>query len=91
MQGERLRIGAGRQVANDPERLRVDHLDGVVVAGADQNVFPILGQGDPARPLADRDRFHGLHRVQIDDADRVVALICDECRVREGWKREQEG
>ena len=54
VQRECLGIRAGRQRADDLQRLGVDDLDGVVVAGADQDVFAVLGQRDAARPLADR-------------------------------------
>ena len=75
VQGEGFGIGARRQIADDAQRLRVDDLDRVVVARADQDRVAVRGHRYAARALADRYGLHGLHLIEIDNADGVVPLV----------------
>ena len=75
MQSERLWIRTRWQIADDAQGGDVDHLDRVVVACAHQDRAAVGGHGNATRTLAYRHRLHGLHLVEIDNADRVVALV----------------
>ena len=44
MEDKQLRIGSRRQGSDDPLTLQIDHLNRVVVAGADQKRTSILGE-----------------------------------------------
>src|ERR1700730_17231601 len=58
-------------------RLRVDHLNRIVIADRDQDELSILCQFDAAWSLADLDRLDDRELVDIDHADRVALLVRD--------------
>jgi hypothetical protein len=60
----------------------INHLDGVVVADRDEDVFLVFGVRNAARPLADLDRLYYLPFVRIDDRDGVALLVRDIMRRR---------
>jgi hypothetical protein len=55
MQDEQLWVLAGWQALHQLHGARVEDLNGVVVAGADQQPAMVLCERDPARTLADLD------------------------------------
>ncbi|MGY4326546.1 hypothetical protein ACVWWG_000960 [Bradyrhizobium sp. LB7.2] len=53
--GEQFGVGSGGQAVHHGLRLRVDHLDGVVVADRDHHELAVAREVDAARALADLD------------------------------------
>src|SRR4029079_13315355 len=52
-----------------------EHLHGVVVAGADQEIFIVRRELDAARSLAHGDRLLHLQRRAVQHGDRVPLLV----------------
>ena len=57
------------------ERLGVENLDQIVVAGADIKLAAILVQGDPARTMANLHSLRDLHFSGVDDRDRIAFFV----------------
>ena len=56
----------------------VEHLDRVVVAGADIEQRAVGVQRDAARALSNLDGLRDLQRLGVDHAQRIVFLVGDE-------------
>ena len=76
-QGEHLRILARGQVGNHLAGGNIEHLHGILVAGADVKMAAVLRQDDAARPLAHRPARRLGEAVAVDHADQVGALVGD--------------
>ena len=78
MDGERLGIRAGRDLALQLQRGRVDHADGVLVAQRDVHLRTVRAEADPARPPAHFDRLLDSVAAAVDDRDGIAGLVRDE-------------
>jgi hypothetical protein len=72
----REQLGIGR-LATNLVRSYVDDLYRVVISDGYQHEFPVLGQFDAARSLADLDSLHDGEFVGIDYTDGVALLVRD--------------
>ena len=81
MQRERSGSGPDGRVA-DHRRFWIDDLDGVVIAGADQDFAAVLGDRDAARALPDRTVLTVFIWSRSITLNGIVALVCDigQCR-----------
>lgn len=55
--------------------IRVHHLNGIGIRGADIEHLVIMREGHTARALAGRIGFDHLLARHVNDADRIVLLI----------------
>src|SRR6516162_1757232 len=73
--GEKLRIWPRGQRTNDGIAGGIDHLNGVIVAARDENIFLVLGIGDATRPLTNFNCFRHLPGICVDLGDGVAPFI----------------
>src|SRR3954447_5858583 len=74
---ERLWVGTGRHLAVDPMRLRIDHLNRVVVARGAQYISLIARDRDATRTLPHLDGARDLPRAGIYDRYGVALFVRD--------------
>ncbi len=79
-----LGVGAGFELARDFERLGIDDIHDVAVAGGHEQLLAVGAHHDAARTPRDLDGLDDLQRVAVQHGDGVVLLVGDEDRRGEG-------